>query len=128
MSVSLPHEPSVNLEHRDQTPTEWDSETPPNQNHPNTTIIPNITRAEYELLLQRVAATEATIQEVKDIMTEVKMVQREMFLYHRNQMMILIKQVNDYTTGRTIVVPDHSAPRPTNLEDSSIEGEKRVRE
>ena len=91
MSVSSPQEPSVNLERRVQTPTEIVSETPPDQIHPNTTIIPNITRAEYELLLQRVAATEATVREVKEIMTEVKMVQREMFLDHRNQMMILTK-------------------------------------
>ena len=59
--MSSPHELSVNLERRDQTPTERDSETPPIQNHPITSIIPNITRAEYELLLQRVATTEATI-------------------------------------------------------------------
>ena len=61
-------------------------------------------------------------------MTEVKMVQREMFLDHRNQMMILMKQVDDYTTGRMVVVPELSTPHPTNLEDSSTEGDKRVKE
>ena len=120
LSVPSPPEPSVNIELSEHTPTELVSETPPIQN------LPPVTRAEFELLQQKVVALEVTLNQTIDAMQWVRHVQRDMYNDHNAQMASLQKQLDDFIQGRTVRTPSTTAAASTILKDSSTEGEKRA--
>ena len=120
LSVPSPPEPSVNIELSEHTPAEPVSETPPIQNSPP------VTRAEFELLQQKVAALEVTLNQTIDAMQWVRHVQRDMYNDHNAHMASLQKQLDDFIQGRTVRTPSTTAAASTILKDSSTEGEKRA--
>ena len=119
LSVPSPPEPSVNIELSENTPAEPVRETPPIQNSPP------VTRAEFELLQQKVAALEMTLNQTIDAMQWVRHVQRDMYNDHNAQMASLQKQLDNFIHGRTVRTPS-TAAASTILKDSSTEGEKRA--
>ena len=118
LSVPSPPEPSVNIELSEHTPAEPVSETPPIQTPPP------VTRAEFEILQQKVAALEVALNQIIDAMQWVRHVQRDMYNNHNAQMASLQKQLDDFIQGRTVRTP--TAAASTILKDSSTEGEKRA--
>ena len=98
LSVPSPPEPSVNLELSEQTPTEPVSETPPIQTPPH------VTRAEFELLQQRVANMEVTLNQTIDAIKWVRHVQRDMYNDHNAQMAALTKKLDDFIQSQTVQV------------------------
>ena len=119
LSVPSPPEPSVNIELSEHTPAEPVSETPPIQTSPP------VTRAEFKILKQKVAALEVTLNQTIDAMQWVRHVQRDMYNDHNAQMASLQKQLDDFIQGRTVRTPS-TAAASTILKDSSTEGEKRA--
>ena len=66
LSVPSPPEPSVNIELSEHTPAEQVRETPPIQTSPP------VTRAEFEILQQKVAAMEVALNQTIDAMQWVR--------------------------------------------------------
>ena len=120
LTVPSPPEPSVNLELSEQTPTEPVRETPPIQTSPP------VTRAEFEILQQRVVAMEVALNQTIDAMKWVQHVQRDMYNDHNAQMASLQKQFDDFIQGHTIRTQSTNVAASTIPKDSSTEGEKRA--
>ena len=85
-----------------------------------------VTHAEFELLKQKVAALEVTLNQTIDAMQWVRHVQRDMYNDHNAHMASLQKQLDDFIQGRTVRTPSTTAVASTIMKDSSTEGEKRA--